>query len=41
MNCDSKSDSSSITLSALDALDTSALQDVGHWVIHNLVSDAF
>ena len=28
-------------LSALDALDTSALQDSGHWDIHNLFPDAF
>ena len=30
-----------LTLSALDALDTSALQDFGHWDIHNLFPDAF
>ena len=33
--------SSSITVSALDALDTSALKDFGHWDIHNLCPDAF
>ena len=41
LHTSSRSSHSDSTLSALDALDTSALQNFRHWDTHNLFPDAF